>query len=819
MSLRNEPRNTPGMFLRITSVGVALLATLACGDFSKGTSTSPTAPSGMFSARPTEESPVVRYQPPTIELNPPESPITPQPTPTPNPTSTPVPTPTLLPTPTPDPTATPERTVVPPPDPTATPPPTRPPEPTTRPTLAPVNTSAKSAETITTALGQSVNATVLGFGDSPLRFDQLVIAINEGERLLGVPYPSPSVTMRRVAEVSGGFCGINQMSYAPRYAGDAYVVDGSLISIRVDEDCDETFGTIAHEVAHSWFFGNDPAEWIDEGLANAVEIQVVANNREAQPIYPPVTYCGSYPNINELERGNPVRISEDSYTGFGCNYTLGDGIFGALREHYGNKEFNKRIGELARRGANRTNRGQTIADIRRVFGEDGKALDLVNLWYNGNPEMRKYRHMDAVDWIFRPTTDGDYLHFHGKTDMPEIVYDFHLGEHTYCSQFDLNEGIGDQEWVASVSRPLPAGWKHDEDSRVITINHHITPSTGEFRITAKILRTALANIGDLSLSVRERVTTGGDGICDAGINYAQVPVVVGRIPIEQKQARYFHLDAVEWTFPPTIDGEYLHFAGRTKEPHLVHNFVLGNHPFCSQFKLYRNFINQERVATVRGPLLAGWQHGEVPKIVVVNDFINPEAGEFSITARINDDALSGTPELSLSVSNRARVGADNVCSGTESYSQIVVSLGKIPSELKVAKHYHTGAIEWIGPPTINGNTLKFSGRADPGTINLEWKDGYCGQFSFYERDRHGYHYIDSLNPLLPGNLHWTGPITGEVTTYDLYGGGTFEATAKLADNALDGYQNPVLVVRTATAVDKATRVCGASDVLSAIDIR
>ena len=162
--------------------------------------------------------------PPTAVPTPlsnPESTATPISAPTPTsahsvtPTSTPLPTPrpratarlTPLPTPQPSPTARP------------TPLPTPQPSPTARPTRAPVRTAAKRSETITTSLGQQVDATVTGFADSPLRFDQLVLAINEGERLLGAPYPSPSVTMRQVSQLSGGFCGHNRMSYATRYTG------------------------------------------------------------------------------------------------------------------------------------------------------------------------------------------------------------------------------------------------------------------------------------------------------------------------------------------------------------------------------------------------------------------------------------------------------------------------------------------------------------------------------------------------------------------------------------------------------------------------
>ena len=522
-----------------------------------------------------------------------------------------------------------------------------------RATLAPVRTAAKRSETITTSLGQQVDTTVTGFADSPLRFDQLVQAINEGERLLGVPYPSPSVTMRQVSQLSGGFCGQNQPSYAARYTGDPYVVDNSVIEVRVDEDCHKTFATIAHEVAHTWFHGNDPADWIDEGLADAIELQIVKAYQEGQEIqYPPVTYCESYRNISELERGEPDRVSSGQPTGFSCNYRLGNGIFGALREYYGNDEFNKRIAQLARRETNDKKREHTISDIRKVLGGEGPALEIINRWYDGQPEMRKYRHLDAVRWTYSPTIDGDYLHFAGTTDQPDTIHEIVLGKDPYCSQFDLYDDTSGQEWLTSIADPLPAGWSHAESSKVVTINHHISPDTGEFRVTAEILDNALAGYRDLSLLVRSRVTTGEAGTCNESINYSQVPVVLGEIPRERKVAKYYHLDAVEWTFPPTIDGDYLHFAGKTDQPEMVQDFVLGKDPYCPQFVLYRYIVNQEWVASIGDPLPAGWSYDEIPKVVMVNHHISPDTGEFSVTAKINGNALADIYELSLLVRNR-----------------------------------------------------------------------------------------------------------------------------------------------------------------------
>ena len=434
-------------------------------------------------------------------------------------------------------------------------------------------------------------------------------------------------------------------------------------------------------------------------------------------------------------------------------------------------------------------------------------------------KVAKYYHLDAVEWTFPPTIDGDYLHFAGKTDQPGMVQDFVLGKDPYCSQFALYRYTINQERVATISDPLLAGWSHAESSKAVTINHHINPDTGEFSVTAKIMDNALAGYRDLSLLVGSRVTTGEAGACNESINYSQVPVVLGEIPRERKVAKYYHLDAVEWTFPPTIDGDYLHFAGKTDQPGMVQDFVLGKDPYCSQFALYRYTINQEWVARISDPLAAGWRHSEIPKVVVVNHYIRPDTGEFSVTAKINGNALADIDELSLLVKNRVTTDADGVCTTEDIYSQVPVVSDSITSEIKTSRHYHLDAVQWISPPTISGNTLRFVGQALPGAIRLTWQEGYCSQFSFYERDEGGYHYIDSLNPLLPENRHWTGHITGEVTSQRTSADGTFEALVKLSDNALAGYGNPVLLVRTQAVVNRNANKCGESDVLSAVDIR
>ena len=207
------------------------------------------------------------------------------------------------------------------------------------------------------------------------------------------------------------------------------------------------------------------------------------------------------------------------------------------------------------------------------------------------------------------------------------------------------------------------------------------------------------------------------------------------------------------------------------------------------------------MATVRDPLPVGWLHGEFPGVVVVNDTINPATGEFSVTARINDPALSEIPELSLAVESRVQADASNVCSPGDSYSQVAVSKGQVPSQFKVVQHYHADAIQWTGPPTIAGNTLTFAGKADPGTVLLDYREGYCSQFTFYARDARGYHFLAYLDPFLSGGQTWAGQGTGQVTGYVIAGDGSFEATVELTPNALQAYRNVVLVVNSLATLD------------------
>ena len=413
--------------------------------------------------------------------------------------------------------------------------------------------------------------------------------------------------MTKAGQLQGGFCGHNQMSYNPRYQGEPYSIANSAIPIRVDSECDDTFVSIAHEVAHTWFHGNDPQNWINEGLANSIEIQMQEAHPSEGDNYPPLTYCATHRNIAELEAAKPIRGASTQASGFTCNYTLGDGIFSALREHLGTETFNQAIAELGRKAVNPNDRANNVEDVKRVLGLDARALEIIDTWYSGQPEMRIFRQLDLVDY----------------------------------------------------------------------------------------------------------------------------------------------------TYPPTLDGQYLHFAGRIREPGLVHDLIIGKDNFCSQFNVYEGLAEPKPLASIADPLTVGWKHNEVPELSVINSDISPDAREFSITARVNDHRLLQAKNPSLRVASRANVGRDGKCEQGTTFSQVMIEKGAIPADMKTVKHYHADQIAWDWPPKVSNYQVHLSGKAPPGSLSLQYLEEYCGQMNLYRMEENGYHWTSSVNPMLPAGSKWT----------------------------------------------------------------
>ena len=397
--------------------------------------------------------------------------------------------------------------------------------------------------------------------------------------------------------------------------------------------------------------------------------QVKEAHPDEEVQYPPVTYCASYRNISELEQSAPSKDASKEASGFSCNYRLGDGIFGALREYHGTNKFNQYIAKLARRYVNKTDGDHTVEDVREALGTDSNALEIIGLWYDGEPDMRIYR----------------------------------------------------------------------------------------------------------------------------------------------------HLDQVAYTYPPTLDGEYIHFAGKTRQPGMVFDLVIGKDPYCSQFQLYSGLADPDYLGSIADPLPVGWHHTNIPKLVVINSEVNSATGDFQVTARVNDLTLLKAKDLSLQTGSRTVVGVNQKCEEDTDFSQVKIVSGTIADELKEVRHYHQNTVLWAQPPRVEDFSLTLAGVAPPGTLSLEWKERSCSQVLLYKFDARGYTYVATVYPMLPAGRSWNTIPDAEVASGKVYSDGRFEAIIEIWDKSLLSHDHLVLVVRTETRKDN-TNTCWTEEVMGAARI-
>ena len=275
---------------------------------------------------------------------------------------------------------------------------------------------------------------------------------------------------------------------------------------------------------------------------------------------------------------------------------------------------------------------------------------------------------------------------------------------------------------------------------------------------------------------------------------------------EPEMRIYRHLDQVTYTHPPTLDGEYLHFAGKTQQPGMVHDFVLGKDPYCSQFDLYSGLADPDYLASIADPLPVGWHHNAIPELVVIYSEVNPVTGEFKVTAWVNDLGLLSASNLSLQVSSRVTTGPDGRCEEDVHFSQVGITLGTIADELKRVRHYHQEMILWAHPPEVKDYSLSLAGVAPPGTTSFEWKAGSCAQVLLYQFDERGYTYIATVFPMLPEGRSWNETPQAEITNARVYPDGRFDAMIEIWDQGLLSHDHLVLVIRSETKKDN-TNIC------------
>ena len=360
----------------------------------------------------------------------------------------------------------------------------------------------------------------------------------------------------------------------------------------------------------------------------------------------------------KLESATPTRDASSEASGFSCNYRLGDGIFGALREYYGTREFNRRIASLARRSVNETKEEFTVQDVKEVLGSDGKSRQIIAVWYDGEPEMRVYRHLDQVTYTNTPTLDGEFLHFAGKTQHPGMVHDFVLGKDPYCSQFYLYSGLADPDYFASIADPLPIGWHHNTIPKLVVINSDVNPATGDFWVTARVNDLGLLSASNLSLQVSSRVTTGPNGKCEEDVHFSQVEIVPSAIAAELKRVRYYHRETILWAHPPEIEDFSLSLAGVAPPGTLAFEWKAGS---CAQVLLYQfDARGYTYVDTVNPLLPAGQSWNKTPQAEVTKARVYPD-GRFDALIEIWDQGLLSYDHLVLVVRSETKVSSANTC--------------------------------------------------------------------------------------------------------------------------------------------------------------
>ena len=161
----------------------------------------------------------------------------------------------------------------------------------------------------------------------------------------------------------------------------------------------------------------------------------------------PESRCDHYRNISELESrisspavifesppvaGNLVARQPESR----CPYTLSAGLFLALDEHLGADAFVSAVANLARERTGLICEERGIDDVRLVFADYGKeALNIIDLWYEGNHKMLFYTHNNSIDWETAPTvTSTGELVMVGYAELGSMFTD---RQDNYCSQFEL----------------------------------------------------------------------------------------------------------------------------------------------------------------------------------------------------------------------------------------------------------------------------------------------------------------------------------------------------------------------------------------------
>ena len=205
--------------------------------------------------------------------------------------------------------------------------------------------------------------------------DLLEHSVRGIEEYMDSPLPTKYVGLLYENAVSSSTAGTNfgtHIAILPEYDID----DDS-------QEAESSGSTIAHEVAHYYWSGNE--DWVDEGAADFMA-SIVEGARTGQPIGvtgPPCGYAGS---IAELES---LGISRGDIE-FRCNYSLGERLFVDLHLTLGDERFRQGFralylaSEIEDDADDRRGTSVGIEQIRKAFrSDDGAESTVIARWYNG----------------------------------------------------------------------------------------------------------------------------------------------------------------------------------------------------------------------------------------------------------------------------------------------------------------------------------------------------------------------------------------------------------------------------------------------------
>ena len=230
--------------------------------------------------------------------------------------------------------------------------------------------------TITLPLAGDVGLSIIRTGPGAARsMDLLEHSVRSAEEFMGAPLPTNFVGLLYADAVPGYSAGTNfgtHIAILPKYDVD----DGSF-------EAERTGATIAHEVAHYYWSGNE--DWVDEGAAELMAsiIDGARTGHQVAVTRPPCAYAG---NLRELENLGSSRGDAE----FGCNYSLGERLFVGLYRTHGRGTFQRGFRDLYLASEIEDeledNRGTSVGieHVREAFRSgDGLENVVYARWYDG----------------------------------------------------------------------------------------------------------------------------------------------------------------------------------------------------------------------------------------------------------------------------------------------------------------------------------------------------------------------------------------------------------------------------------------------------